>query len=443
MVKAPGITSLVTACLQFIKDIISEVTPLPFIPASQREPIQLQHPNLGNTEIACDGSHDPSSSTSGVGTATLYQTWHSNIPGKQCIDRAEAFALALAIKLAHKDQPCTIFCDSQATLKAVESIVAHDHVYTHRKPPVPNLSIMLYIKYLLQQRPNVKLEWIKAHTNNTNLASNLNEKADQAAKQGRMSSTHGLKITESYMFLPDYYPITTNKEIVEGKYYNTYYNKIDYNRLTLSIQKEITRRNAGLQHKSSICNLMHPGIWLQAAHIPFKNNDPDHDLLMLFKNKLSTSSLPTPFIKGKWTPGLYDTSACEICNVHSKPDEFHYICTCDDYVIQQARMDAISWLHQTVQEQTHNLHLDKLRLYNVVFPTDKATFTHGLVPTTLLDLLMESHPSQDALKILSSHAQLWWTKTMHMVWTVACKVLKDMGLDYATRSAWMRQQTEI
>jgi hypothetical protein len=131
-----------------------------------------------------------------------------------------------------------------------------------------------------------------------------------------------------------------SEEIIEGDYHAIYYSRIDKAVITKAINRETSRRSAGLKYKSSLCNLHHPKIWSEAANVSFHNKDDNFEHLFLFKNKLSTSSLPTPYIKGKWTPGLYDTTSCELCQYASKPDEYHYLCECSDPTIQQSRLSA-------------------------------------------------------------------------------------------------------
>ncbi len=71
-------------------------------------------------DIASDGSYDPVTNTAGVGMSTGYVDFVGTIPGKQGIDRAEAFGVLACCRMARSS--CTVFSDSKSTLDLVKKV---------------------------------------------------------------------------------------------------------------------------------------------------------------------------------------------------------------------------------------------------------------------------------------------------------------------------------
>jgi ribonuclease HI len=430
--------SLVLVCASAIRNTTAGRTTLPYTPASRRDPIILDEPHISSShELASDGSYDEVSNTAGIGVGTLTHEISGQIPGKQSINRAEAFALA--IKIAPHDRSSTIYCDSQSTVTAVKSMLL-DNTFKQRTKAT-NDSIIKHITTSLTSKPNVQIEWIRAHTGQEETPHILNDKADRAAKLGRTGTSTGVRITvtECYAQLPEFYPqVIYSPEIIEGNYHAVFYNRID----NTIFHNSIRRSNLLELHNKPYCkhvrNFAHPMRWAEACEANFKGKCDDADFLTLFKHKLCSASLPTPYIKGilnsRTFPGLYDTTSCEICHTHGKPDEYHYLCKCTDVGVELARLKVCTDVIGRLQEFTKDT-MNVQRMYELMFPANRDIFTHGLVHTQLKAYLSSLDMTTQAYKSVQSHIQVWWTAAMHEVWVGACASLTEMGLDYHTRMA--------
>jgi hypothetical protein len=315
-----------------------------------------------------------------------------------------------------------------------------DPNHTQRKKAT-NGSIIKHIVNLLTSKQNVKIEWIRAHTGQEDAPHALNDKADKAAKAGRTGTSTGARVTECYAELPDFYPQVLHSdsaEIIEGNYHAIFYNRIDNTIFQNSIRRSNIMELHNKPYSKHVRHFVHPLRWAEASEVKFKGKCEDPDFLTLFKHKLCSASLPTPYTKGilnaRNFPGLYDTTSCEICHAYGKPDEYHYLCKCTDVGTELTRLKVCTEVIEHLQEFTKAT-VPVHRLYDIMFPSDRNLFTHGLVPTQFKDYLTSFNMTTHAFKSVQSNIQMWWTSAMHETWVGACASLTEMGLDYNTRIA--------
>lgn len=423
-------------------EFITNPASIPFLPCHRRDPI-IAPPMSSSSQqsldqIASDGSY--SQGQAGLGVASGNRTWYCPIPGLQSNDRAEAFALALAVKLAvsqHTPEETVpiIFSDSKSTIDSVNACMQE---FRPNKKRVANNSIIQYICSMLNNAGVAApvIRWVKAHTGLQDPASVLNDKADTAANLGRSQSTPGLTVGECYDFLPEFYPMTKScGEIIENNYYSRIYHAVDARLLQNNTDKAVQRRDSGKKHSKHLLNLTREDVWQDAAFSSFSGKCEDPEFYMHWKNKLLSNSLPSPYIKGimnaRTHPALYRTDQCELCHMHDQPDVFHYMCACGNVPITIARHKMCNDLANRIQGDSNIHTVTRDSLLEDLFPLDRNRFTFGLVPVSVEHRIDTN--GTGAKRHLQTRIQPWITEGMHQLWIDICNELRAQRMDFHTR----------
>jgi ribonuclease HI len=394
--------------------------------------------------LATDGSYTKTDNLAGIGYA-FEECLDSfdmalRIPGKQSIDRAEAFALLNSLDVAPFDKDIHAIMDSQSTIDGVNRILKNSYEPKLYKT-LANFSILKAIALNISERKErgfeVLLVKVKSHTGLLDANSLLNVRADVAADQGRHISQ--VNFTECFQNLPYGYLSNEKNEIVETKPHTTIMRELD----GILLEKAIQDAGEG-QH---LKNLELKDVWVESI------SDVKHEEFFLFSSKLRVQSLPTPRniqVLAKPFPLLYPESLCP-CK-EGVGDEFHIMCECKFLkekrvaLVKQAHTRFNEWIKP--QSKGAVLPIDLIKF--IYFPQNKCDFKNGFIHKRLGDWAKEVGFNEEECEMWSSKLErdllgayhfLWDLYTRHMERNKLC--LKDrLKAEYSLKTSEMTSKRQ-
>jgi ribonuclease HI len=433
---------------------------LPFMLAKRRHhgPIILIDPvppNLtvvhGHLNIATDGSFDITTNTAGIGVTDGVNTMFGPVPGKQSIDRAEAFGILTALQYVSRSAPSSplkMWTDSRSTIDAINRAQDTGRYQPKLQKMISNHSIISSIVHELTKRSlrgiETQIEWVKSHTDacsHTEIQYVLNRMADHAANLGRLAATTqaspppNICIDECYEHLPSFY-LTVGRHILEHGAHSSIMQCL------MHVSMQNTYENARLTGRKNIFNLSSPAQWKEAAVSPKLTKTRTYAALNAFKIKLACNSLRTPYMifksNDKKYPDLGSTAMCELCGQHDKPDEYHYLCKCpgQQNTLIKARYTSILRLVGHIRDHNTSVVQPPFNfIYSVMFPESKEDYTFGLVPRRVQAWLTmrDSNVTTADLKVIEANIQIWASTMYKDIWNECTNQLHKHGITLAAR----------
>ena len=152
-----------------------------------------------STKSATDGSFKDGQAGYGIFSATQNKNLASTLPGKQSIDRAEAFAvLADLLTTPAQTTQHEIVIDSQSTIDAIYAFMQDGERDQRMYRTLANYSVVKAIGIEIQnihaRGGSVTLTKVKSHTGAQDTNSIMNEHADHLAEQGRIRGANSTEI---------------------------------------------------------------------------------------------------------------------------------------------------------------------------------------------------------------------------------------------------------
>lgn len=130
-------------------------------------------------------------------------------------------------------------------------------------------------------------------------------------------------------------------------------------------------------------------------------------------------------------PALGSTTMCELCGVHDKPNEYHYICKCTGL---QRKLDKtrhaglLRLLGQIRNHNASNMQPPYNFMYSVMFPDRPEDYTFGLVPMKVKTWLTmpEGTVTTADIRKIQHNIQVWTTNMYKDIWK-ECKAQLHMS----------------
>jgi ribonuclease HI len=442
-------------CQMFTKWKSSDTKNLPFMTTSRRAdgPVTVHAPPSvvaddhtwrNFTSIGSDGSFTPDPDVGGVGLSTALHNFAGQFPGRQSIDRAEAFGAMACCLLA--TSPCTVYTDSRSTLTSIQDVNSNRFQPTAYKS-MANFSIIKHTGAAIQRAEAagvpIRVEWVKSHTDPQEYNEpkyELNRRADQYANIGRTSrskearasiltrGTFLIDFDECYEHLPKSF-LKDRDCIIESKTH-AHILRSSTGALHSQTLSKVASSSTGTRN---LLNLTSDKQWHEASTNPILTQRK-HARLHIFKVNMACDSLRAPYMIFKTNVRKFprldgSITSCEICGMQCKPDAYHYICRCpgSERCIDLVRHQEATQFQQHLLSKIHcspPLHF----LFRWLFPPDKTNYTFGLTPLAFRTWahLQGLDPTQ--LNVLRSSLQLWITQLYHSVWKAANKDLHQRGV---------------
>ena len=154
-------------------------------PSSRKPTAPTESPTDG---VFTDGSADPNPGAGGWGAVWVVdgsiRDERSGGEPDTTNNRMELRALIEGARMVPEGTPVVLWSDSNLAVQTVNEWAAgwERRGWKHKTGPVQNLDLVQELYYLLRDRPELTVRWIKAHVGHE-----WNEHADQLANQGRLA----------------------------------------------------------------------------------------------------------------------------------------------------------------------------------------------------------------------------------------------------------------
>ena len=374
--------------------------------------------------VGTDGSYKDGKA--GFAVTNGKDIWRMHIPGRQTINRAEAFAVLKALRDANPKKALTIYTDSLSTVKAVQRVRRGGHDPRAYRT-ISNFSIISAIAAEMDRRdaeapPGREQEWTElthvcAHGDGEDLPSVLNRIADAEANEAREGS--GLAcVRECYEYLPRFFLQShagEREEVVETKTHKCILQELDKAKLTAAV-------NTGRQRhrwQQRMARLQDNGqVWQDALSRKALESG-------VFGPRLASGSLPTVRniqVTNKKFPGLYPGSRCRLCPSGEIANEHHILCRCAHREIRMARERTTDSVRCTVREVIGDA-ADRFDIPGTLFPHTEESFTYGL-PQAAWRTALGTEATEEARTklqggihkvVLNAYQAVWGAYTATMV----------------------------
>ena len=355
---------------------------------------------------------------------------HTKIPGKQTIDRGEAFALLYTLVSQDEQHNIIIYLDSQTTLDGVNQILHRPSIKQWKH--ISNYSILAQCAQIINRRTlagaRTELLKVKSHSGLTDRPSLLNNGADRYANIARIDPHVDCLIHECTEFLPLFY-LVHNDSIVENKSFNVIFKLIDVCML------EENRLSCSSKHfKDSI---LYP-VWWEAAG--YKNRLGIGDI---FSFKLLYRCLLTPRNIKMFNGDLTEIFKHSFCPLHFHDNEvcneFHIFCVCRS--IEATRRSLIlnvlrklnSFFNLFISKHSDISHftMDYNTLRSFLAPSSELDFAYGKPSINMKFWLINrlNSPSADThISKMTRKIYTLVTTYYHELWKSFLKSMENKGV---------------
>ena len=380
---------------------------------------------------ATDGSFKDG--TAGLGVFAINKRISSGIPGKQSIDRAEAFGVLADVLTSggwgHKE----ILIDSQSTIQSIDALVGGWGLSDPRvRKKMANYSIIKSISDWITENavhgfPTI-LTKVKSHTGCTDENSLMNEGADTEAEVGRMNAgdlNYMLVLNECYHNLPEAW-LVIGTEVVERKVHSVMLKALDEFHISKAIMEAGPRQHLKFW-EMNMC-------WRETAPTPKEAKASPH---RLFRARTFSQSLPSPrniqVSNMKRFPKLYPGSECPLCR-SGVANDHHIFCKCG--AVAQIRNNTIIQVKASMDSVLHDAKLGASIPFGLLkrcfTPSDSEEFLHGHV-SDRMQVWAESFFSRDEREKWVRKVLPIFTKGYRDIWNKYTDVMADKKVNFAQR----------
>ena len=387
-----------------------------------------------NRKSATDGSYKDG--VAGLGVYSVDKQISSGIPGKQGIDRAEAFGVLADILTAGGWGDKEVVIDSQSTIQSITTLKeGGDLVEPRTYKRMANFSIIKTISDWVCENETrgytTTLTKVRSHTGAQDENSLMNEGADSEAENGRIlsagvdSQNNIMVLRECYHNLPHAW-IRIGDHILERGTHSRILETLDEYHISKAIA-------AAGEHQHLRYWEMH-GCWKELSPTPKEAKNSPH---RMFQARLFSQSLPTPrnvqVSNMKRFPKLYPNSECPLCHSGIANDH-HILCRCG--AVAQIRATSLRKIQQESGLATNHVKLgvsipDRL-LRRSFIPVREAEFLHGHVSNRIQDWA-HSHFEQEELKKWERRLLPMFIQGYRDIWNKYTDVLADKKKNFAQR----------
>ena len=332
---------------------------------------------VDSTKVATDGGHAAGKAGLGVYFCNRPGDLHrpvaiaSACPGKQTNNRAEAFAILLAMLMARPDQDIEIVTDSQCSIDSLRRVCA-----VTRSPKletdVANYCVFETVRQVRSERTGeVSLTKVKSHTEKRGHNYVINGFADCLATLGVRDAGPPVMREPVHNLRPC--TLILGGEIVENRTHSQVFMAVDRELLSRALNHP-DKADAHIQRMR-----IKDDEWEEATCVPGKRNSR----LALFEPRLLAGKLCTThnintFLKD--FPRVYPEGRCFFCD--EPGTEYHILCGCPR--LQEGRGRALNEFRKGLRDLSGGkVWPAKSLAKKWVFPSDEVDFRHGKVPASI------------------------------------------------------------
>jgi len=301
-----------------------------------------------------------------MGAACFYPSIHTSIATSleswPSSTRTELLAMLLAVLGTPADSTLHIYSDSQAAIYAVENIT-NGHLLSARKllNSPNNLLLSKIITIIREQRINVRLTKVKAHTGIEN-----NEVADRLAKQAISEGRH--RFSNRFISLDGIFNYFLAYEHLPIEYNTRKFVKLIFS----AYNTEEWAQLHAFRDRISARDTFWKTSWIMFNNLRgFKCNSLKKQIMWTFAAKIFTRSLPLGITLKIRHKSTYDSFVCPSCYNNEEETWDHFV-DCSGYTTpwKTAFRDIKAAISKFVSKNTSLTEIQRHRLLDTIIGTN-------------------------------------------------------------------------